>query len=113
LLLKTPGRIILGQWSSEVTSYLNLNPIERLNSIEGPKTVFHSSLLRSWEGTTPLEQFLAGQHVDILYLDPSELAWLRAQPQAKNMLDNPHAAGWLTLGCEERGDRSWTLLAKM
>ncbi len=113
LLLKNRGRIILGHWSSEVASYLDLNPIQHLNSIEGPKTAFDNSLLRNWDGMTPLEQYLAEQRVDILYLDPSELAWLRAQPQAKNVLDNPRAAGWLTLAHEERSDGSWALLTKM
>jgi hypothetical protein len=61
----------------------------------------------------PLERYLAEQRVDILYLDPSELAWLRAQPLAKNMLDNPSGVGWLGLAHEEKGDQSWALLAKM
>ncbi len=106
-LLKTQGRVILGHWASEVASYLDLN------SIEGPRTAFDNTLLRNWDGMSPLDQYLAEQRVDILYLDPGELAWLRAQPQAKNMLDNPRAAGWLTLAHEERSDGNWALLAKM
>jgi hypothetical protein len=49
----------------------------------------------------------------VLYLDASELAWLRPQPQAKNMLDNPRAVGWRDLAPEERGDGSWALLTQM
>jgi hypothetical protein len=52
--------------------------------------------LRSWNGIIPLEQFLAEQRVDILYLDPSELGWLRPQPRAQNMLDNPRDPAQLT-----------------
>jgi hypothetical protein len=116
MLLKTRGRIFLGHWSSEVASYMNLNsPRDEVRGypIQGPTIVFGNTLLRNWDGMTPLEQFLAEQGVDILYLDPSELAWLRAQPQAKNVLDNPRAAGWRDVAHEEIGDRSWALLAKM
>jgi hypothetical protein len=92
---------------------LDLNPIEYLNSNEAPRIVFDNSLLRNWDGMSPLEQYLAEQRVGILYLDPSVLVWLRSKPQAKNMLDNPGTAGWLTLAHEERTDGSWAFLAKM
>jgi hypothetical protein len=112
MLLKAPGRIILGDWANEVAHYLGLSAPSAIPP-EEPQVVFGNDLLRNWEGTIPLEQFLAEQRVHVLYLDPSELAWLRAQPQAKNVLDNPRAAGWLVVAHEERGDRSWALLAKM
>jgi hypothetical protein len=112
MLLKAPGRIILGDWANEVAHYLGLSAPTAIPP-EEPQVVFGNDLLRGWEGTIPLEQFLAEQRVHVLYLDPSELAWLRAQPQAKNVLDNPRAAGWLDVAHEERGDRSWALLAKM
>ena len=112
MLLKAPGRIILGDWANEVAHYLGLSAPSAIPP-EEPQVVFGNDLLRNWEGTIPLEQFLAEQRVHVLYLDPSELAWLRAQPQAKNVLDNPRAAGWLDVAHEERGDRSWALLAKM
>jgi hypothetical protein len=112
MLLKAPGRIILGNWANEVAHYLGLGAPSAIPP-EEPLVVFGNDLLRNWEGTIPLEQFLAEQRVHVLYLDPSELAWLRAQPQAKNVLDNPRGAGWLDVAHEERGDRSWALLAKM
>jgi hypothetical protein len=112
VLLKAQGRVILGDWASDLLHYLDLN-LPSGNPFEGPQVVFGNDLLRRWEATTPLEQFLAEQRIHVLYLDPSELAWLRTQPQAKNMLDNPRAAGWLELAHEERGDGSWALLTKM
>jgi len=112
LLLKAQGRIILGDWASELLNYLDLN-LPSGNPFEGPQVVFGNDLLRRWEGTTPLEEFLAEQRIHVLYLDPGELARLRTQPQAKNMLDNPRAAGWLDLAREERGDGSWALLTKL
>ncbi len=112
VLLKARGRLILGNWASDLLNYLDLN-LSGGNPFEGPQVVFGNDLLRRWEGTAPLEQFLAEQQIEVLYLDPSELAWLRTQPQAKNMLDNPRAAGWLDLAREERGDGSWALLTKM
>jgi len=112
MLLKASGRIILGDWAYELANYLDLN-LPSGGPFEGLQVVFGNDLLRGWEGIIPLEQFLAEQRVHVLYLDPSELAWLRAQPQAKNVLDNPRAAGWLDVAHEERGDRSWALLTKM
>jgi hypothetical protein len=112
VLLKAQGRVILGDWASDLLNYLDLNLRSGI-PFEGPQVVFGNDLLRRWEGTTPLEQFLAEQRIHVLYLDPSELAWLRTQPQAKNMLDNPRAVGWLDLAHEERGDGSWALLTKI
>jgi hypothetical protein len=112
VLLKAQGRVILGEWASNLIYYLDLNLPSGFPD-EGSQVVFGNDLLRRWDGTTPLEQFLAEQRVQVLYLDPHELARLRTQPQAKNMLDNPRGAGWLDLAHEERGDRSWALLAKM
>jgi hypothetical protein len=112
LLLKAQGRMILGDWANEVAHYLELAAPSAIPP-EQPQVVFGNDLLRGWEGTIALEQFLAEQRVHVLYLDPSELAWLRAQPQAKDLLDNPRAAGWRDIAHEERGDRSWALLAKM
>jgi hypothetical protein len=111
VVLNAHGRIVLGKWASTLLYYLDVD-LPRGSPFEGPQVVFENDLLRRWEGTTPLEQFLAEQRVHVLYLDPSELAWLRAQPQAKKMLDNPRAAGWLDLAHEERGDSGWVLLAK-
>jgi hypothetical protein len=111
VLLNAQGRIVLGNWYHEVLCYLDVN-LPRGYPLEPPQVVFGNDLLRRWDGTTPLDQFLGEQRVHVLYLDPSELAWLRAHPQAKNMLDNPGAVGWLDLAHEERGDSSWALLAK-
>lgn len=112
ILLKARGRIILGNWPNEVAHYLGLGAPSAIPP-EEPPAVFGNDLLRRWEGTIPLEEFLAEQQVNVLYLDPSELAWLRAQPQAKNVLDNPRAAGWVDVAHEEKGDGSWALLVKM
>jgi len=112
MLLKAQGRLILGDWAPDLINYLGLS-LPSSFPFEGAQVVFGNDLLRRWHETTPLEQFLAEQQVGILYLDPHELARLRMQPQAKNMLDNPRAAGWLDLAHEERGDESWALLAKM
>jgi hypothetical protein len=112
LLLKAEGRLILGDWASDLLNYLDLKRLGGM-PFEGPQSVFGNDLLRGWEGTTPLEQFLAEQRIHVLYLDASELAWLRTQPQAKNMLDNPPAVGWRDLAHEERGDGSWALLTQM
>ena len=97
ILLKASGRIVLGDWAYELANYLDLN-LPSGPPIDGPQVVFGNDLLRGWEGTIPLEQFLAEQRVHVLYLDPGELAWLRAQPQAKNVLESPRAAGWLRCG---------------
>ena len=112
MLLKAQSRLILGEWAPNLVYYLGLN-LPSGSPFEGAQVVFGNDLLRRWDETTPLEQFLAEQQVGILYLDPHELARLRMQPQAKNMLDNPRAAGWLDLAHEQRGDESWALLAKM
>jgi hypothetical protein len=112
LLLKAQGRLVLGDWASDLLNYLDLKRPSAV-PFEGPQAVFGNELLRRWEGTCPLEQFLAEQQIDVLYLDASELAWLRTQPQAKNMLDNPPAVGWRDLAHEERGDGSWALLTQM
>jgi len=110
-LAQPQGRMILGGWAPQVVLYLNLN-LTFGNPLEGQRIVFDNGLLDSWDGSTPLEQFLAGQQVTILYLDPHELTRLRAQPQAKNMLDNPRTVGWVDLAHENRGDQSWVLLGK-
>ncbi|HSV22013.1 MAG TPA: hypothetical protein VLJ17_03190 [Xanthobacteraceae bacterium] len=112
VLLKAQGRIILGNWASDILNYLDLN-LSAGNPFEGSQVVFGNDLLRRWEGTTPLEEFLAEQRVHVLYLDASELAWLRTQQQAKPMLDNPRGTGWLDLAHEDRGAGSWALLTKM
>jgi len=112
VLLKAQGRVILGDWAPDLLNYLDLN-LAKGFPLEGQQVVFGNELLRRWEGTAPLEQFLAEQEVHVLYLDARELAWLRTQPQAQNLLDNPRAAGWLDLAHEERGDGSWALLAKL
>ncbi len=112
MLLKARGRVILGDWAPELVYYLDLNLMSGW-SFGGTQVVFGNELLRRWDGTTPLERLLAEQQVHVLYLDPGQLAWLRAQPQSRNMLDNPRAAGWLDLAHEELGDRSWALFAKM
>lgn len=112
MLLKAQGHLILGDWASDLLNYLDLNRPSGM-PFQGPQVVFGNDLLRRWEGTTPLEHFLAEQHINVLYLDPGELAWLRTQPQAKNMLDNPRAVGWFDLAHEERGDGSWALLTQM
>jgi hypothetical protein len=49
----------------------------------------------------------------VLYLDAGELEWLRVLPQARDMLENPRAAGWRDVAHEERGERSWLLLERM
>jgi hypothetical protein len=111
-LAKPAGRVILGEWASELVFYLNLN-LAKGHPLEGTRVVFDNGLLRAWDGSTSLERFLAEQGVSIVYLDPLELARLRPQPQAKKLLDNPLAVGWIDLAHEERGDQSWALLGKM
>ena len=111
MLLAPHGRVILGDWDSDVAAYLDL-PLSVVNPYREERTVFNNTLLRSWDKNTPLEQFLAEQQVTILYLDPSELARLRLEPLAKTLLENPRIAGWRDLGHEDRGARSWMLLAK-
>ena len=119
VLLKSRGHIILGNWSREIASYLDLDsprPLEKEadpDYLIDPRSFFDNKLLRQWERTVPIEQFLAARSVDVLYLDASEFAWLRTEPQASNMLDDPRAVGWLDLAHEERGDESWALLKKM
>jgi hypothetical protein len=112
VVLNAQGRIVLGNWAPDLLRYLEVD-LPRGWPLEAPQVVFGNDLLRRWGGTTPLEQFLAEQQIRVLYLDPSELTWLREQSQAKKILDNPRAAGWLDLAHEERGDSSWALLAKM
>jgi hypothetical protein len=112
MLIAPRGRIVLGGWAPELVYYLDLN-LPKGYPLDGPRVVFDNALLRSWDKTTPLEAFLAEQQVTVLYLDPNELAWLRAQPHARNLLEHPHRAGWRDIAHEERGERSWLLLAKM
>jgi hypothetical protein len=112
LLIAPHGRIILGNWAPELLYYLDIN-LSRGYPLEGPRVVFDNALLRSRDGTTALEEFLAQQQVTVLYLDPGELQWLRALPQARNMLEHPRMAGWRDVARSEEGERSWLLLAKM
>jgi hypothetical protein len=112
-LVRPTGRMILGDWAPELVFYLDLNLPTEWTPHEGPPVAFGNELLRAWDQTKPLEQFLAEQEVSILYLDPAELTRLRAQPQARNILDRPLAIGWIDLAHEERGDQSWALLGKM
>jgi hypothetical protein len=58
MLLKAGGRLILGDWAYELANYLDLN-LPRGIRFEGSQVVFGNDLLRGWEGTIPLEQFLA------------------------------------------------------
>src|SRR5262245_4739863 len=111
MLMASDGRIVLGAWASELAHYLDLNPVGDLleANLVGPRIVLDNALLRSWNRTTPLQEFLAEQRVTVLYLDPSELEWLRVLPQARNMLENPRAVGWRDVAHGERGARSWLL----
>ncbi len=120
LLLKARGHVILGHWAQNIASYLDLNPgpetlgkRAKADDLIDPRTVFDSTLLRQWSGAAPVEQFLAEGGIEVLYLDSSELAWLRTQALAANMIGNPTSVGWRNLAHEERGDHSWALLARI
>ena len=111
-LVNPDGGVVLGDWSAELVSYLNLS-LPKGYPREGPRIVFDNGLLQQWNGEIPLEEFLAKRQVSFLYLDPHVLARLRAQPQAKNLLENPRAVGWVDIAHENRGEQSWALLGKM
>jgi hypothetical protein len=112
VLATARGRVVLGEWTSELANYLGLNLSSCLVS-EACQFVDGKDLLHTWDGTIPLEQFLDEQRIRVLYLDPHQLSWLRTQPQAQNMLDNPLAVGWIDVDHENRSDRSWVFFAKM
>ena len=106
-----PGRVLLGEFTSDVTFYASINR-RPVGPSRRQSEILDNSVWSRWDRATPVETFLAGENVTALYLDPHILGMLRAEPQAAAFLDDPRRAGWQILGFEERGSASWMLLAR-
>lgn len=111
LVQTTRGRVVIGEFASEVASYLSIrrqiaDPMGREPELRD------NAILAQWDRARPLEQFLADNAVTVFYVDPAILGELRRAPQAQRLLDQPATVGWRVLGAEARGSGSWMMLAR-
>jgi hypothetical protein len=106
-----PGRVLIGEFSSEVTSYLGIR--RKVQQLSKPQAdILSNEPLLRWDRSVPLEHFLEEEGIEVVYLDPSMLASLRSERQAARLLGEPRAIGWQVLGFEEGGSTSWRMLAR-
>jgi len=96
------NRIILGDRSDEVWSYLGLTkPADGL---------FGYKILSSWKAPESLDQFLDRMRINVFLIQPGMMRDLRNRPEASQLLTDPQSLGWRSLTPPGDPSEEWLLL---
>jgi hypothetical protein len=99
LLRDKRNRILIGDYDTDLINYGKLKGV----------TTMDYSLLASEEARRDLLKVLDAQRINVVFAQPRVMGELRAQPQMRQLIENPEAAGWKRLAPPE-GDTNWLLL---
>jgi hypothetical protein len=96
------NRIILGDQSDEVWSYLGLK--------RSPDGFFGYEILSSWQAPESLEQFLDRMRINVFFIQPRMMRELKNRPEARQLLEHPESLGWRRLAPPDESVDEWLLL---
>jgi len=101
LLSDKQNRIIIGDYETDLVNYLKL----RGTGV----TTMDYSLLSTEDARQNLPKALNAARVNILFIQPRAMLELKAQPEARRLMENPASVGWRKLAPLD-GDTDWILL---
>ena len=102
-LARANSRGVLGDFSDELTSYLNLGGQGRI--------FFGYEVFKSWQAPESFTNFLDRERFNIILIDARMSADLMDRPELRAFVNAPESVGWHKLG-SGNGYFSWLLLCR-
>jgi len=101
LLADKRNRIVIGDYESDLVNYLQLR--------NAHVTTMDYGFLSSEDAKRNLPKALDALRINALFIQPRVMPELRAQPQSRQLLENPESLGWKKLAPLD-GETDWLLL---
>jgi hypothetical protein len=98
--------VLQGDWAGEITLYVGRNYYAR---------PLYYDVIHRWKRDVPLESYLAGEKVDVFYLNEELLRFLQAEPSplARSFLGPTAPPGWELVGQGDAPGDRWRVFRRL